>query len=193
MQNQYPNTPAPATENHSGSGCLKGCAIPAGVVVGLVALLVLIALIFGRTIIGRNLPALEARYPLLGPALDLTGMRDKLTPRVDVEKLQRGRQAGQNAKDRLPEDITVYPNPSAETYNIAANQVTAYQRVAEPIETVRAYFADAMAELGWELLLERQTDAGVQLSWAKAQRNCQIEFIERGDYTEVWLRSSKVP
>ena len=192
MQNQYPTAPSPATEKRSG-GCLRGCLISLAVVGGIIILAVLFVLIFGRTLIARNLPALEARYPLLGPALDLTGMRAKLVVPVDTTKLQRGRQAGQNAKDRLPEDITVYPDPSAETYNIAANQVTAYQRVAEPLETVRAYFADAMAELGWELLLERQTDAGVQLSWAKAGRNCQVEFIERGDYTEVWLRSSKVP
>ena len=52
---------------------------------------------------------------------------------------------------------------------------------------------DGMADHGWESLVERQIDRGVQLSWAKERRKCQIEQVTRDSYTEVWLRSSQVP
>lgn len=82
--------------------------------------------------------------------------------------------------------------PVAETFNIGMSQVTAFQRVAAAPETVQAYLLDGMGQQGWELLLERQTDAGMQYSWAKAPHNCQAEIIPRGGYTEVWLRNSTI-
>ena len=192
MQNQYRPMPTttPAVQKRSGSGCLKGCAITLGVVVGLVVLFVLFVVIFGRTIIGRNLPVLEARYPLLGPVLDLTGMRAKLTPKVNTEKLQRGRLKGANDRALVPADIGLYDSPALETYSASSSQVTGYQRVSISLDEVHAHMLSEMAAQGWELLSDRTTDLGMQLMWKKGQRNCQMDLVEREDNTEIWLRST---
>lgn len=195
MQNQYQPAPpatgtASAPARRCGGGCLKGCAITAGVLGGLLVLLVLFVLIFGRSILGRSLPALEARYPLLGPALDLTGLRARLTPKVDVQKLQRGRQKGENERGLVPADIVLYANPTLETYSVSRSQVTGYQRVQAPLDEVRAYLLAGMAAQGWELLAERTTERGAQLQWAKTGRNCQVDLVTVQNGTEIWLRSN---
>ncbi|NLD43235.1 MAG: hypothetical protein GX657_07060 [Chloroflexi bacterium] len=189
MSDQRPSAP-PAPAKRSGCGCGRGC---------LIALLVCLVLlvgggvaghVYGRPWLAGRLPAWEAQQPLLTLALDYTGLRERLTPPVDTERLQRSRQEGENARDRLPADLVIHPSPAAETFNVSAAQVTAFQRVAEPLEAVQAHLADGMAAQGWSLLLERSTDQGVQLGWAKEQRNCQVELVTSGPHTEVWLRSS---
>jgi len=113
-----------------------------------------------------------------------------VAPVIDTERLQRGRQEGENNPHGLPADLTVYPNPVAETYNVSPTQVTAYQRVAEPLETVRAHLAEGMTRDGWTLAQEREIQDGVQLGWVKEGRACQMELGAYGRYTEVWLRGS---
>jgi hypothetical protein len=194
MQNQYRPMPTstPAAGKRSGGGCLKGCAITLGVAVGLIVLFVLFVIIFGRTIIGHNLPALEARYPLLGPALDLTGMRAKLIPKVDIARLQRGRLQGANDRELVPSDIVLYNSPELETYSASSSQVTGYQRVGISLDDAHAHMLSEMAAQGWELLSDRTTDMGMQLMWKKGQRNCQMDLVAFEGYTEIWLRSTVI-
>ncbi|MHB1293798.1 MAG: hypothetical protein ACYC4R_02265 [Anaerolineae bacterium] len=200
MSSQYPyppqqqppyQTPAPAQKSGC-AGCLRGCLISVLAVVAFLLIGAGTAYAFGRPYIAKHLPAWEAEQPLLGLALDYTGLRKHLAPQVDVQAAQSGRQEGEGDRALLPEDLALVPNPVAETFNISMSQVTAFQRISATPETVQAYLLDGMAQQGWELLLERQTDAGVQYSWAKAPRNCQVEIIRREGYTEVWLRSSTI-
>jgi len=177
-------------DRRSGCGCPAGCLIALGIVVALVLGGAAAGYVWGRPYIARQLPAWEARFPLLGPALDLTGLRARLVPPTDTERLQRARREGANDRSLLPADIAVYPSAVAETYSVSHDQVTAYQRVAEPLETVREHLSTTMASSGWTLSLERETEVGTLLGWSKEQRTCQVELIPEGRYTEVWLRGS---
>lgn len=185
-----PRKSPPREAKRSGCGCPAGCLIAVAVVAVLVVGGAGAGYLWGRPYIARQLPAWEAQVPLLGPALDITGLRARLVPPVDTERLQRGRQEGENNPHGLPADLTVYPNPVAETYNVSPTQVTAYQRVAEPLETVRAHLAEGMTRDGWTLAQEREIQDGVQLGWVKEGRACQMELGAYGRYTEVWLRGS---
>jgi hypothetical protein len=180
----------PREARRSGCGCPAGCLIALGVVVALVLGGAAAGYVWGRPYIARQLPAWEARFPLLGPALDLTGLRARLVPPTDTEHLQRTRQEGENDRSLLPADVAVYPTAVAEAYSVSLDQVTAYQRVAEPVEVVREHLATSMAASGWALSAERETEVGTLLGWTKEQRTCQVELIPDGRYTEVWLRGS---
>lgn len=184
---------APSTRRSSGGGCVRGCLIALAAVAVLVVGGVAVAALFGRQFVARQLPVWEARQPLLTVALDVTGLRERFTVPDDTERQRQGRKAGVSAKERLPEDLAIYPSPVAETFNVGAFEVTAFQRVAEPLETVRAHLEEAMAAQGWTLGLERQTPLGVLLGWTKDERTCQVELMERDGYAEVWLRSNGKP
>jgi hypothetical protein len=194
----YPGAPAgraavdsQAVASRQGCGCSRGCLT---VLLTLALLLVggvVAALTFGRGYVARRLPTWEAQQPLLGPALDLTGLRAKLQPRseVDVYAQKRARQGGVDDRALLPADLALYARPAHEAYNIGATQVTAYQRVSATRDEAHAHVLDGMAAHGWELLQELETPEGLQLAWRKGERTCQIALVAVDGQVELWLRA----
>lgn len=181
-----------AAANRKGCGCARGCLI---VLLALVLLVVgggVAALTVGRSYVARQLPAWEAQQPLLGPALDLTGLRGKLAsqPDADLSEQKKARQGGANDKALLPPDLVLYAHPSLEAYNISATQVTAYQRATRTLDEAYAHLVDGMAAQGWELVSEMETAEGLQLGWRKGERTCQVELVAVDGQTELWLRAT---
>lgn len=178
-------THSPHSARH---GCLKGCLIVAIVIVLFLVAGTVLALTAGRAYVARHLPEWEARYPLLGVGVELLSLRDALT--AQGSNAADGRQAGSNDRSLLPSDVAVHPSPEVETYNIAPDQVTAFQRVAVPSNEVLGQLRHAWTDNGWSLHDEREIGGAPSLVWQKGDRVCRMEVLAIGRGAEVWLRCS---
>ena len=184
---------SPAGQRSGCTGCARGCGIALLVLLVALVLAGVAAWTFGRPWLAAQLPALEARQPLLTPLLDYTGLRARLVPAPTGEEPSRERVPGENDRGRLPADILVYDAPIAEAYSIGAAQVTAFQRVHATPEEAAAFFREGMALRGWELVLEREIEDGRHLGWTRDGRTCQVEIVASERHTEIWLRSDGQP
>lgn len=184
--------PPPGDGRSSGAGCLRSCAIASGALVLLLLCGVAALYFVGRPYAAARLPEIRERSPLLGLALDYVGVEGFLggqaRPRPKVDPF--GRQPGSNDRSAVPEYVVLLPRPSAGTYNVSPDSVTAYEEVALPVAEVAEHLLRGMEAQGWELTREEADERPWTLGWAREGESCLVELFA-GEYaTEVWLRCS---
>lgn len=172
-------------------GCLFGCAAP----------LVIVVLTFavGGTLMG---PVVEryrgenAWLDYLARAADFArgaSENDAAEPpeegEADSAAGRPARRPGVTDPAALPADLPVHPRPIDEMYSIGPDHVLAFQRVRGSRKEVIAHFRQAMRRHGWEVKSEAPDQPSTVIIWRKPARHVSVEFVDRGEITEVWLRS----
>lgn len=170
-------------------GCLRGCLILVLLLVVFLVGSLIVAQTAARPYLETQLPKWRVEYPWVGFAVDAYELgRDVLFP--SQAGATAGILPGKNDKALLPPFIVVYPDPGEEIYNVSEIQVTGYQRIDQPQDTVVTYFRSTMQQHDWQLLATIETTEMRLLIWQRDRWNCQTEIIDRNQATDLWLRCS---